>query len=292
MPIRNILVPIHPGIDFDGQLEAALRVARRVEGHINAVCLPLDVESLLGSIPAPLAAAVSGEEMMRYAGAAEARARLEFEAWRAKHRLASEPIESGLHSTFACWSEQSGPIETTMLQKGRLSDLIVLNFPGGFYSATERLFDTAVFDTGRPVLLTPKSASLPDDLLQHVLIAWNGSREAARAVAGTLPILHAAEHVSVFTAPWRNDDFMDADDPVHEQPLPAYLIWHGIRARSLRAQQQDPSVGAALLRIAAEQEATLIVMGAYTRSRVRQVMLGGVTRDVLQGASRPVLMVH
>ena len=292
MPIRNILVPIHPGTAFDTQLEAALKVARRVDGHVNTVCLHLDVDPILESIPSPLATAVSRDEMERQATAAEARTRLEFEAWRSKHKLASEAIESSLRSTFACWSEQSGLIETAVLQRGRLSDLIVLNFPGGFYSATERLFDTAVFDTGRPVLLAPKRPFLPDDLLRHVVVAWNGSREAARAVAGALPILHAAERVSVFTAPWRNEDFMETDDPKHDQLLPEYLVWHGIRAQSLRPQQQDPSVGAALLRIAAEQDATLIVMGAYTRSRVRQVMLGGVTRDVLQSASFPVLMAH
>lgn len=290
MPVRNILVPIYPGIDPDVQFEAALRVAHRVEGHINAVCLRFDVESLLAAMPPAMAATASRNEMEQAANAAETGIRLAFEAWRTKHKLASEPINSSLRSTYACWSEQAGPLETAILQRGRLSDLIVLNFPGDFHSATERLFDTAVFDTGRPVLLAPKV--LPDDLLRHVVIAWNGSMEATRAVAGALPLLHAAEQVSVFTAPWRNDDFLGAEDTVHDLSLPGYLVWHGIRARSLRPQPTERSVGTALLRTATEQDATLLVMGAYTRSRVRQVMLGGVTQDILQSASLPVLMAH
>lgn len=290
MPIRNILVPIYPGINCDGQLEAALRVARRVEGHINAVYLRPDLASLLAATLPAVTPPVSRETMEQELNAAEAGIKSAFGAWRTKHKLASEPIKSGLRSTYARWSEQSGPLEIAILRSGRLSDLIVLNFPGDSQSATECLFDTAVFDTGRPVLLAPKS--LPDDLLRHVLIAWNGSLEATRAVAGALPILHAADHVSVFTVPWRSDDFDSVDDLTNDLSLPEYLVWHGIRARPLRPQRDGHSVGAALLRVAVEQDATLIVMGAYTRSRVRQVMLGGVTRDVLESASRPVLMTH
>ena len=74
--------------------------------------------------------------------------------------------------------------------------------------------------------------------------------------------------------------------------FPAYLGWHGIRTQTLGLHKQDSSVASGLLRIAAEQSATMIVMGAYTRSRVRGVLLGTVTRELLQSASLPVLMAH
>lgn len=290
MSMRNILVPLAPGIDPKGCLEAALRIARRVQGHVSAVYLRPDIEALLTESPVTVTAMGSRPELQRQEDTFEDEARTVFEDWRKEHRLESELVNGGLRSTFAAWSEQRGPAEAILLQRGRLSDLIVLTYPGDFYSMSGRLFDVAVFETGRPVLLAPKR--LPDDFLRRVIIAWNGSLEATRAVAGALPLLHTADEISVFTAPSGNDEFEAGGDIVHDPSLTGYLAWHGIRAQSLGPEQQDSSPGAALLRIAREQSASLIVMGAYTRSRLRQVLLGGVTRDVLRNASFSVLMTH
>ena len=179
--MRSILVPIVPGVDFEAQLDAALRVARRVKGHISAAYLPLDIGGVLASLPPPLAAPLLRGDIARHAEAAEGQARSKFETWRTKNGLTAERPDDPLSGTSAHWSEQAGPMEVALLQKGRVSDLTVLNFPGDFQTATQRLFDTAVFDTGRPVLLVPKL--VPDELLRHVVIAWNGSLEATRAVA-------------------------------------------------------------------------------------------------------------
>jgi hypothetical protein len=287
--MRSILVPIVPGVDSETQLGAALTVARQVEGH-NAVYLRMDIGRVVASLPPPLAAPLSPKDIAQHLEAAEAQARSGFEAWRTENGLLAERLDNPLSGPSAHWSEQAGPLEVTLLQRGRVSDLTVLNFPGDFYTPTQRLFDTAVFDTGRPVLLVPKSA--PRELLRHPVIAWNGSLEATRAVAGALPLLRAAEQVSVFSAPWRSEDFLGNDDLVHELSLPAYLAWHGISTRTLGLDKQDSSVASGLLRIAAEQDVSLIVMGAYTRSRVRVILLGTVTREVLRGASLPVLMAH
>lgn len=290
MPIRNILVPICPGESPERQLDAALKIARRVEGHVNAAFVRPDPASVYAALPKLARAAVSLQAIEREASDEEAAVRAGFERWRAEHRLAFEPVDHLLRGTYACWSNQIGPLEIAIVQRGRLSDLMVLNFPGEYHSASERAFDAAVFDTGRPVVLVPQT--VPDELLRHVLIAWNGSVEAVRAIAGALPMLHAAERVSVFTAPWHNNDFLAAENGTRELDLGAYLVWQGIRASTLRAAPGQRSVGAALLRTAAEQEATMLVMGAFTRSRVRSFLLGGVTSHVLQNATMPVLMAH
>ncbi len=291
MPTRNILVPICPDVAAERQLEAALKIARRVEGHVNAVFIRPDAEAVFASLPeVARRAGVTTAAIEQEFQEAEARARAGFDAWRGDNKLACEPVDGFLRDTYGCFGTHVGPLEVAMLQQGRLSDLIVLNFPGAYHSATERAFDTAVFDSGRPVLLVPNT--VPDDLLRHVLIAWNGSLELARAVAGALPLLHAAERVAVFTAPWRNDDFLDPGDGMRQLDLPGYLVWHGIRARSFRAGPEHKSVGAALLHAAAEHHATMLVMGAYTRSRVRGILLGGVTSHVLQNAGIPILMAH
>ncbi len=290
MPVRNILIPMCPDIAADAQLEAALPLARHLNGHINAVYVHPDTMSGLSSLPTRDAARISIGEREREAEAAvQAKAKEAFELWRARHRLPSGPLHAELQSTYACWSEQDGRLEISMMRLGRLSDLIVINYPASWGSASDRIFDVTAFETGRPVVLVPKT--VPDDLLRHVLIAWNGSLEATRAVAGALPLLHEAETVSVFTAPWRNDDYAESDTLGEPHSLTGYLDWHGIRACTLRAGPDSSSVGAGLLRAAGDHGATLVVMGAYTRSRIRRTMLGGVTDHILRAAAMPVLLV-
>lgn len=291
MPIRKILVPICPEERPDQQLDAALKIARGVEGHVNAVFVRPDAVAVYSALPkAARQAGVSLQAIEREASEDMAKVRVEFDRWRTQQGLASEPVDHMLRSTYARWSEDVGPLEIAIVQRGRMSDLTVLNFPGDYQSASGRAFGTAVFDTGRPVLLVPKT--VPDDLFRHVLVAWNGSLEAVRAIAGALPLLHAAERVSVFTGPWRNDDFLAAEDGIRELDLGAYLVWQGIRATALRAAPEQRSVGSALLQASAEREVTMLVMGAFTRSRVRSLLLGGVTSHVLQNATVPVLMAH
>src|SRR3546814_479080 len=115
------------------------------------------------------------------------------------------------------------------------------------------------------------------------MFAWNGSLEAARTVGLTMPILAMAEQVTVVMAP--EGDIAAAD----AEALVRYLDLHGIRATSLVVKPSRP-LGAGLLSAAREAQAELLVMGAYTHSRVRQMLLGGVTRHVLEAADIPVLM--
>ena len=149
---------------------------------------------------------------------------------------------------------------------------------------TERAFDAAVFSTGRPCLLVRDR--VPRALLNHVVVAWNGSLEGAHAVAGAMPLLEAAERVSIFSAP-RPDG-----DAGHGPELARALAHHGVAAQELPVTEKGGPVGAVFLTAAAAAGATLLVMGAYTHSRVRQQLLGGVTRHVLAHAAFPLLMAH
>ena len=92
----------------------------------------------------------------------------------------------------------------------------------------------------------------------HVIIAWNGSLEASRAVLGAMPLLHQADRVSIFSVPQYEAEGVDAADLVES------LSWHGIRAHLIRVARDDSSTGAALVSAAIEQQATMIVMGAET----------------------------
>lgn len=285
MTVRNILVPICPHVAFDAQLDAALNIARRVEAHINAVFIRPDPREVLAEEPMlAMVAAGIPEAFERESKKAEAAAKAKFSAWRLEHELASGMVDQSLRTPFACWSERIGPIEPTIVRCSRLSDLVVLNRPDPALTVTQSAFDAAVFESGRPVLVVPRK--VPDDVLRHVLVAWNGSREAARAVAGAMTLLHEAEDVSIFMTG------QSGDKPPEDMDLAAFLTWHGIVARYHYADPDERPVGGALLRVAKQCGATMIVMGAYTHSRLRQNLLGGVTSHVLEHATLPLLMMH
>ena len=125
--------------------------------------------------------------------------------------------------------------------------------------------------------------SLPTALTDHVLIAWNGSLEASRAVFGAMPLLRLAKRVTIFTALEYGAEAVDLDD------LAASLRDRGIHTPEVIFPTGERSTGAALVMAAETYHATLIVMGAYTHSRMREAFLGGVTKYLLAHAPRPAV---
>lgn len=123
--------------------------------------------------------------------------------------------------------------------------------------------------------------------IERVLIGWNGSPEAIRAVRAALPLLHRARQVVVLSGATRNPYMANWDPPFD---LAAYLGRHAIGHDVLPCREPDERAGQALLEQAEKLDADLLVMGAYGRSRFSEWMFGGATREVLQGARRPVLM--
>ena len=144
---------------------------------------------------------------------------------------------------------------------------------------------SALFHTARPVLMCPAGEQLPVSLGARVAIAWNGSLEATRAVAMNLDIFARAEDVAVLVANESGEPGTSAED------LLAYLGCRGVAAHLERFRARE-NVGRALLEQSRFSGADLLVMGAYTHSRVRRLILGGVTKHVLSNATMPVLMGH
>ena len=280
MAMRNLLLPVFEGVEFDNQLSVALEIARAFKSHIDAVFLRPESQSTLPPVMA--AAGVTAEEIEREGRKAEAAAHAHFDAWCRANRITGQ--RNDLVEIIATWSERIGPLENAIARRGRLSDLIVVNKPVSYGSRTERAFDTAVFETGRPTLVLP--GSVPAGILNHLVVAWNGSLEAARVVAGAMPLLHKARRVSVFSA------LEEGESVEPDLDLIDWLKWDGTDAVLLRAGTLASSIGAELLKTAAHKSATLVVMGAYTHRRLHQMLLGGVTRHVLRHGTLPVLMAH
>ncbi len=282
--IRTIFVPLAEGFSSRLLLDAALLVAKRTQAHIRAMFVRPEPEAALAEIPdVMIGAGATPEAVERESRRAAAVEKTRFESWQ---RGNNTPGDGGADagSWFATWSDKVGEIETVVARYGRVSDLTVVRrvAPGSF--SAQRCFDTVVFESGRPVLLVPET--LPLDITDHVLIAWNGSLEASRAVFGAMPLLRLANRVSIFTAGQDDSESVDPND------LADALSLHGIRVQIVTPAGLGSSTGEALLGAATRQNATLIVMGAYTHSRLRQLFLGGVTRHLLANAPVPLLMSH
>jgi nucleotide-binding universal stress UspA family protein len=149
--------------------------------------------------------------------------------------------------------------------------------------------DLVVMGAGRPVLFAPYAGPLRSDF-QRPLVAWNGTREAARALADALPLLARAANVSVVAIEPRSDE--RGPELLPELDVAAYLSRNGVKAELQRIPAVDISAGERLLSHAADVGADLIVAGAYGHARMREWVLGGVTRTLLRSMTMPVLMSH
>ncbi len=279
MSLRCLLVPTGAGLDPRTRLDAAIALAQDGPADIELLFITPDPAEILATMPdAVMAGGITLDLLNDEARAAAAVTRAAFKAWRAGAGL-NQPTVS------ASFTERTGSIETAVALAGRLSDLIIVDRPDRADAFSARAFDAAVFATGRPTLVVPP-APLPVPHSHRVLIAWNGSVESACAVAQAMPMLHKAADITVFVAGDPADIELGSADLIH------YLERHGLKARARSPEAPGRPVGEALLAAAQAEHASLIVMGAYTHSRVRQMFLGGVTRHVLHHAPIPLLMSH
>lgn len=285
MTIRKVLVPLD-GSDRDRlALNTAFIVARIFGARIDAMHVRVQPVDTLPFVGEGMSAALVQELVElseRETAARAAIAHKTFETMRAAAEIPLATTDAAAPgSASAFWLEREGQEEDAVAAAGRLADLIVLASPESAGSIINTgILGVALFETARPVLIAG-ARTLPLQL-GHIVVAWDGTAQATRALAASLPFLSRAERVTVMTSQEPGDD---AD----LQEVPAYLAWHGIAADS-RAISPHPSVGEALNEAA--READLLVMGGYSHSRLREMILGGVTRHMLEKATMPLLLAH
>lgn len=183
-------------------------------------------------------------------------------------------------------------VETTIHRRARCADLTVVAQVGLGEQVADRpgtLPDRLVLESGRPMLVVPPALSFPT-VGRRVLVAWNQSREAARALADAMPMLRRAEQVWVLTIDEHSGSRPGPDLRVAQAV--AYLAEHGVAAKGLHDATGQISASDILLSRVSDLTADLLVLGAYGHSRRRELVMGGVTRDLLSHMTVPVLMSH
>jgi nucleotide-binding universal stress UspA family protein len=192
----------------------------------------------------------------------------------------------------AVWQSIEGDISGVLAERARFSDLLVLGQYDTENPPTIAAFSIAekvVIDSGTPILVVPNRGTF-DGMGRHVLLAWDGSRESARALRDAMPMLRAAERVSLVA--------IDPDRQGHMHPdanpaeLVAHLARHDVMVKATEVSFGERNVTNILLVQAAQLHADLLVMDAYGHPRLLEFWLGGTTHDLLERAAIPVLMSH
>jgi nucleotide-binding universal stress UspA family protein len=198
-------------------------------------------------------------------------------------RCSTADARYGATTATASFASVTGREEDLVAQQARLADLTVVPHPesGEDVSSSDALH-AVLFDSGRPVLISPRVA--PTQIGHRVCVAWNGTAESTASVQAAMPWMERAEAVRVVAA----DEYQRRGPGAAE--VIAYLALHGVNAEIGTFRPVDRDVGAGLLKAARDFGADLLAMGAYSHSRLRQLILGGVTRHVLENAKLPVMM--
>jgi nucleotide-binding universal stress UspA family protein len=291
MTPRIILVPLTGAGADEPVMAIATELAARFNAHVTALHVRTGVRRVI-PLPSEGASVPLIERI-----AAATRAEIEQVAARARDvfttacRIANIEMVADaqrLRLPSALLHDEAGSADAFVVRYGRVADLIVAAQPTASGPETLELaldLEAALFGTARPVLLAPPDDERPPLVGGPVAIAWNGSAQAARAVAASFDFLHASSAVTAIAVDeGREGGALD--------PLIDYLAWHGVSAQAVLLPPGRSGVGAQILAEAASRAAGLLVMGAYTRSRLRERVLGGATRHVIAKATIPVLMAH
>ena len=215
---------------------------------------------------------------------------------RADATEAATPIEAAFRDCMRRnglqgeWRLVEGSPAAMVALHARYADLTVVGQPNSYEPQdNDAITVTTVMTSGRPVLAIPFAGDFPT-LGERVLVAWNASREAARAVNDALPLIAAAKQVTVLAINPRRGIGGQGDVPAADIAL--HLARHGVKAEAAHTVAKDISDGEALLSYAADIGADLIVSGAYGHSRARELVFGGVTRTLIAEMTAPVLLSH
>lgn len=205
-----------------------------------------------------------------------------FAADAAKHGVPEQGPELG--KATAAFREYEGKQVDAVRHFGRLADLICVAKPDKEESLGFNTLKSALFSSGRPVMVCPATTDVPADLGKHVAIGWNGSLEAARAAALAMPLIEGAGQVTILTAG-------ESPHAATAEEFGEYLGRRGVVAQIDRFDASG-NVGRQLLARCAEIGADMLVMGAYHESYERESLLGGNSAAVVEDATIPVVMVH
>jgi nucleotide-binding universal stress UspA family protein len=278
--MQSILVPTEKSDLMGATLETALLFAKRFDSYIEGFALRAAISDFVAA-DLIVADAWAVAETRDAELAKEARS--VFETFMQTQGVPLRNNGSGGLSYG--WTEADAARDAFVGSYGRVFDIIVFGRPGSYPAGSSMAaVEAALFESGRPILIAPPTA--PKKFGENIVIAWNRSTETARCVAFAMPLLHRASKVTVLTV-------TGGMVPGPEAPeLARHLQLNGIAADAITIDPGNRTNGEMFLAKAEELGCDLLIKGAYTQSRLRQMIFGGATSHILAKTNMPVFMAH
>jgi nucleotide-binding universal stress UspA family protein len=264
--------------------DAALAVAKRFDSHIVGLGAGTTAPVVIPWGEMGVAVPVEADRVLEQEDKERRQAsRAAFEAFLAGRGvpMSGAPAATGVSAE---WREEQGQQNAVVGSLGRVFDLIVVERPDKLVSLAEATLEDALFESGRPVLMAPPRPA--PTLGERIIIAWNGSSETARTIGFANPFLKQAKEIQVISVEGGMQPGPSGDE------LARALTKNGFPASARHVDARGRTVGEVFLAEAAEMGADLMIKGAYTQSRLRQMIFGGATRHIIMNAELPVLFAH
>ena len=279
--MKTILVPVETHDRTSSILSTALAFARNFDSQITGFALsPATTPFLAADV---IGASVIYEPLAEYNEESGDKARGAFEGFMRDHSVPAR--SAGKEGPSWAWKKDVPPGDHMVGILGRVFDITVVGRSEPRVSGPRSTtLDAALFDSGRPILIAPPSP--PETIGKRIVIAWNRSTETARTVAFAMRLLKKAEEVVVLAVEGSHVPGPTADE------LIAYLRAHDIPSRALSTGQTKRTAGEAILAEAKALGGDLVLKGAFTQSRLRQIIFGGATQHILTETELPIFMAH
>jgi hypothetical protein len=287
MAFKTILLPIRESSTAASLMETSISMAIRNDGHVDLLYVQNEPERMLPFSTLGLSASMR-QTIIESTTAATAKQADElkqsFLDLCERYKISVQPRGTGIGKPSADFLIRTGRRDDLIGKYGRLADLIIVPQPTKT-TPPPSSFEAALRESGRPVLMVQRDKVL-DVPGKRLAIGWNSSKEAAQAISSMLNNLKRADKVYVLSSEKRMKQPINADDAC------VYLSCQGITAETAIIDTKRQSIGEALLARSQELECDRLIVGGYSRPKIRDIIMGGVTGHLLKHADLPVIFVH
>jgi nucleotide-binding universal stress UspA family protein len=286
MSIADILVVLDGSPRCDTQRNLAIQLAMKYDAHLVGFC-PLEqfIPIPVAFPPSPYAPALTSPSLTESVYA-EARKKARNIEMQFREQLRRNGIKGE-------WELRDGPFSEELTRRAHAIDLVIMGQPdpeNPLPPGNKHAVEEVLMSIGRPLLVVPLAGKF-ETIGQSVLLGWNGSREATRAVHDALPLIQPAGKLTLLLVIRAKNSANEADLPTAE--IAEHLSRHHIKVVADRSIIDDEiSVADALLNYACDNAADLLVIGGYGHARIREAIFGGVTRTILEQMTVPTLISH
>lgn len=277
MGIKQILLHLDHSQGCDNRVQVGLELSKRFDARLLGVFVLQDY-----IVPAYAEAQISMDLLVDLRAKNEERAKKKISACKAMAKKAGVALQIKL---------EEGPLTPILRGHSKYADLLLSgqDNPDDPDNSSYAVADDMLLEAACASMVIPHSGKIKPPG-ERILLAWNASREAARAVRAALPLLQRAKEVVVISS--EPNTVAEGEGHPHAQRIADYLEAHGVTSVSSGIDDPDRNPAQAIISQAAEMQADLIVMGAYGHMRLREIILGGVTRELLKTSPLPLLMAH